>query len=70
MPEITDAQALRLGIAALEEIIQSISTDANICDLLGATYPQAINASRQREKLREAIARLEAMSKRKTKATA
>lgn len=52
------ARAITLAVAALEREIKSLVFDANLHDVMGATYPYAIKASARRKELREAVATL------------
>lgn len=52
---MTHAQARKIAIEAIRQQIKSITIDANMHDRLGATYPHAINASKRRRELLEAI---------------
>lgn len=55
---MTYAQAIRAALAAIEREIKAQAVDANLHDVAGATYPHAVNASKRRKNLQEAIARL------------
>lgn len=52
---MTHAQARKIAIEAIRQQIKTITVDANMHDRLGATYPHAINASKRRKELIEAI---------------
>lgn len=48
-------QALKLAIAALKAEKQRLAFDANMHDLRGAEYPQAVAASKKRKRIVQAI---------------
>ena len=47
--------AYQTAIASMEKEIRTINMDANLHELMGADYPKAVNASKRRHKLNEAI---------------
>lgn len=49
-------RATALAIKALEEQIQKLAIDANLHDTFNYVIPRTITASKERQKLREAIA--------------
>jgi hypothetical protein len=51
---VTQQQAIKLAIQALDQSIRSLAMDANLHEKLGADYPAAIAASKRRKQLREA----------------
>lgn len=61
-------RALRLAIACIEDSVQRLAVSANLHDQYGADFPSAVNASRQRAALREAVGVLKQMIE-KPKAT-
>jgi ABC-type phosphate transport system auxiliary subunit len=52
-------RAIRLAVEAIQAQIHKLAVDANLHDVYGADYPQAINASAKRKELLEAIEILE-----------
>jgi chaperonin cofactor prefoldin len=52
--------AYRTAIASMENEIKTLNMDANLHELMGADYPKAINASKQRKRLQTAIETLQA----------
>jgi len=60
---ITRKKALRLAVQALEAQRQHLAVDANMHDLYKADYPAAINASKKRAELNQAIDFLNDISK-------
>lgn len=52
---MTHAQARKIAIESIRAQIKALAVDANMHDRLGATYPHAINASKRRRELMEAI---------------
>jgi hypothetical protein len=57
---MTNAQAVRLAIKCMKKEIHLLAMPANLHERYGADFPSAINASKDRKKLREAIVVLEA----------
>ncbi|MFC1879387.1 hypothetical protein ACFLZW_05690 [Chloroflexota bacterium] len=47
--------SITLAIKALEAEIQKISINANLADIYNATFPNAVNSSKKRKRLRQAI---------------
>lgn len=56
-------QAIKMAIKALLEQRHKIAFDANLADTLNADYPYAINCSKKRKKINEAIAILTELPK-------
>lgn len=52
---MTHARAIVLAIAAMQREIRALAVEANLCDQMGATYPAAVNASKRRKELQQAI---------------
>ena len=53
---MTEKAARRLAVAEMKKALHRLAVDANLADHYGATYREAVSASRQSVKLREAIA--------------
>jgi hypothetical protein len=47
--------AYRTAIDSMEKEVKTLNMDANLHELMGADYPKAVNASKRRHKLNEAI---------------
>ncbi len=61
---MTDDKAITLAIDALEKQIQSLAIDADLCDKFNYVIPRTTTASKERAKLRQAIATLQQMRPR------
>ena len=72
MPErqakpMTEKQAVRLAMAALEQQRHAIAVDAELADKYHATYPAAISASQKRKKINQALEALNGLAERLSK---
>jgi hypothetical protein len=52
--------AIKIAIKAMRRRVRLIVFDANLHDLIGSDLPMAVNASKERKKLNEAIECLQA----------
>lgn len=55
---MTRPRALRIAVRAMQAQAKFLAFDANMAERAGATYPQAVSASRERQLLHAAIAEL------------
>ena len=51
--------AYKTAIDSMEKEIRTLNLDANLHEQMGADYPRAISASKQRKKLKTAIEKLQ-----------
>lgn len=58
---MTEKQALRLAIQEMKRGLKYVAFDANMAERFGATYPQALTASKHKQCLKDGIAVLEKM---------
>jgi hypothetical protein len=53
--KMSQKQAVKMAIEALEASRQKIAVDANLCDIYGAQHSTAIHASERRQLINKAI---------------
>jgi len=56
---VNDGLARKVAVAEMRRALKRLAFDAAMYERYGATYPQAVSASRQRKRLLAAIAALE-----------